>query len=170
MGVPVNEEVAKLLTTVEEKNQLILVLEQKVAALESHSAQSSGQHSPDMVVVTPSDLLGSEPMLTSESFEEVSADKDCDSTQEIAVEVAASDAVESTSEESLLVEAPQPAKTIEALEKEIVELKEVEKSLREQIARMEADQSQASQEEIQKSQEEIQKSQEENIHLKNVLS
>lgn len=61
--------------SVEQKNQLILILEQKVVALESQSNQSSGQHSPDMVVVTPSDLLGSEPILTSESFEEVSADK-----------------------------------------------------------------------------------------------
>ena len=60
-------------TRVVEKDQMILVLEQKVNALENQS--NNRQHSPDLVVVTPRDLLGSEPMLTSESFEEVHAYK-----------------------------------------------------------------------------------------------
>lgn len=146
---PVNEEVANLVAKVAEKDQMILVLEQQVSTLESQNNQpSSGQHSPDMVVVTSSDLLGSEPILTSESFEEVTADKDfqdeTDNKQgEIAVEVTTEVPVESAPEESLLVEAPVTEavpKTVEALEKEIEDLKVVEKSLQETIAQLEASQ------------------------------
>merc|ERR1712072_226966 len=68
-------ELQELAAKCAEKDQLILQLEAKVSDL-SANQQSSGQQSPDLVVVTQGDLLGSEPLLTSESFEEVNPDKD----------------------------------------------------------------------------------------------
>jgi len=68
-------ELQELAAKCAEKDQLILQLEAKVSDL-SANQPSSGQQSPDLVVVNPGDLLGSEPLLTSESFEEVNPDKD----------------------------------------------------------------------------------------------
>lgn len=76
----VGDEMASLVEMIAEKDQCITQLEQKIAMLEriesNDSSTGSGQQSPDLVVVTPSDLLGSEPVLANESFEEVSVDKE----------------------------------------------------------------------------------------------
>merc|ERR1712142_775610 len=71
-------ELQELVAKVAEKDELILQLEAKVSEMSANQNSSSGQQSPDLVVVTPGDLLGSEPLLTSESFEEVNPDKDYD--------------------------------------------------------------------------------------------
>jgi len=71
-------ELQELVAKVAEKDELILQLEAKVSEMTANQNSSSGQQSPDLVVVTPGDLLGSEPLLTSESFEEVNPDKDYD--------------------------------------------------------------------------------------------
>merc|ERR1712168_1296737 len=66
---------------------------------------SSGQQSPDLVVVTPGDLQGSEPLLTSESFEEVNPDKDYDGQ---VVEEVVDPSMSSEQQSAPDVEQPEP--------------------------------------------------------------
>jgi len=75
---PVSSEMAELVAKVAEKDNLILQLEAKVSdMLQAANDSSSGQQSPDLVVVTPGDLLDE-----GESFEEVVPDKDYEAAQE----------------------------------------------------------------------------------------
>jgi len=75
---PVSSEMAELVAKVAEKDSLILQLEAKVSdMLQAANDSSSGQQSPDLVVVTPGDLLDE-----GESFEEVVPDKDYEAAQE----------------------------------------------------------------------------------------
>jgi len=103
-------ELQELSAKVAEKDEVISQLEAKVSELTSELANqqnnSSGQQSPtDLVVVTDGDLLGSEPLLTSESFEEVNPDKDYEG--EVVEEVVV--ATESSEQESAPeVEQPEP--------------------------------------------------------------
>jgi len=72
----VSSEMAELVAKVAEKDNLILQLEAKMSdMLQSVNESSSGQQSPDLVVVTPGDLVD-------ESFEEVVPDKDYEAAQE----------------------------------------------------------------------------------------
>jgi len=73
---PVSSEMAELVAKVAEKDNLILQLEAKMSdMLAAVNDSSSGQQSPDLVVVTPGDLVD-------ESFEEVVPDKDYEAAQE----------------------------------------------------------------------------------------
>merc|ERR1712042_186249 len=98
-------ELQELVAKVAEKDELILQLEAKVSEMSANQNSSSGQQSPDLVVVTPGDLLGSEPLLTSESFEEVNPDKDYegDVVEELVVPT-----METDQESAPEVEQPEP--------------------------------------------------------------
>merc|ERR1712142_435520 len=98
-------ELQELVAKVAEKDELILQLEAKVSEMTANQNSSSGQQSPDLVVVTPGDLLGSEPLLTSESFEEVNPDKDYDG--EVVEEVVVP-SISSEQQSAPDVEQPEP--------------------------------------------------------------
>merc|ERR1712142_168606 len=98
-------ELQELVAKVAEKDELILQLEAKVSEMSANQNSSSGQQSPDLVVVTPGDLLGSEPLLTSESFEEVNPDKDYDG--EVVEEVVVP-SISSEQQSAPDVEQPEP--------------------------------------------------------------
>jgi len=98
-------ELQELAAKVAEKDELILQLEAKVSELTANQSSSSGKQSPDLVHVTKADLLGSEPLLTSESFEEVNPDKDYEGE---VVEDVVVPTVSSEQESGPVVEQPEP--------------------------------------------------------------